>query len=114
MKDGSRLSYVWKNEYVTKLGTQQLTNDYVTLHIEADEGFACRCGEQACRGEIEPHEAVSPELVDAIRDALLAVPHVTQALSDLLSPAVLRAARRKLGLETTKTKPVRNGARARV
>jgi hypothetical protein len=93
---------------------EQLTNDYVTLHIEANEGFACRCGEPTCRATIEPHEAVSAGLLDEIRVAVLASADVAQPLAELLVPATLRAAKRKLGLETARTKSVRSGARARV
>ncbi|MFO0696142.1 MAG: SET domain-containing protein [Polyangiales bacterium] len=77
---------------------EQLTNDYGTLHIEASEGFACRCGEPGCRGAIAPDDGAGGRLAKDLAAALACTAAVPQPLSELVSPEVLAAAYHLVGL----------------
>lgn len=80
---------------------EQLTNDYGTLHLEASEGFTCRCGAVECRGVVAPDGSAWQRWLPELRDALAAMTTVPQPLAPLVTPAVLRAGRRAVGLPAT-------------
>lgn len=63
---------------------EQLTNDYGTLRIGAEEGFSCRCGALTCRGVVEPDPSVPIRLAPLIQAALELASSTEQALAELL------------------------------
>ncbi|MCA9611471.1 MAG: SET domain-containing protein [Myxococcales bacterium] len=80
---------------------EQLTNDYGTLHLDAREGFACRCGAPGCRGLVEPDGSAWERWLPELRGALELLTEVPQPLAPIVAPAILRAGRRSVGLPAT-------------
>lgn len=64
---------------------EELTNDYGTLHIDASEGFPCRCGDPECRGEVAPDGSAATRLHPRIVAALAAADGLEQPLRSLLA-----------------------------
>lgn len=76
---------------------EELTNDYGTLHIDASEGFPCRCADAECRGVVVPDGSASTRLHPQIVAALAAAEMVPQELGILLADGWRERALRELG-----------------
>jgi hypothetical protein len=65
---------------------EELTNDYGTLHLQAHESFACRCGAVDCRGRVGPADGVAQAACwEALwRPVLALLSHVPQPLGPVL------------------------------
>ena len=64
---------------------EELTNDYGSLHIEASEGFSCRCGQRGCRGTVAPDGTAIDRLRPFVRQAVERAIEIRQPLDALLA-----------------------------
>jgi len=76
---------------------EELTNDYGTLHIDASEGFPCRCGDPECRGVVGPDGSAATRLHPRIVAALAAAERLEQPLQVLLAADWRERALEELG-----------------
>lgn len=72
----------------------ELTEDYATYHLAADEAFDCLCARPGCRGRVGPADeaALCGAWARAIGEALELVESAAQPLKPLVSPGALAAA----------------------
>lgn len=70
---------------------EQLTDDYATFHLSANECFECQCGSPSCRHTVSPEnvEQMMPVWSQRLKDALALVHDVPQPLMSMMPEGVL-------------------------
>jgi hypothetical protein len=68
---------------------EELTDDYATFRLDRPESFPCRCGADACRGMVQPEDAVmlAREWAQSLHAAMELAETVAQPLAPFFSYA---------------------------